>query len=67
MECIQAEHENGCTMPVVPRIDNPPMMPSLPFQVFRASASPPGIEISISALAGIPASPAISAMTALII
>ncbi len=34
--------------PVVPRMDKPPTMPSRGFQVFSASASPPGIEISIS-------------------
>ena len=35
-------------MPVVPRIDRPPTMPSRPLSVFAASASPPGIEISTS-------------------
>ena len=38
----------GCTIPVVPRIDSPPTMPSRGFQVFFASSSPPGTEISIS-------------------
>ena len=35
-------------MPVVPRIDSPPTMPSRGFSVFRASASPPGMAISTS-------------------
>ena len=35
-------------MPVVPRIDSPPTMPSRALSVFAASASPPGMAISIS-------------------
>ena len=38
IEWIQAEQENGTTMPVVPRIDRPPMMPSRPFKVRCARA-----------------------------
>ena len=34
MEAIQAEQEYGTTMPVVPRIDRPPTMPSRPLSVF---------------------------------
>ena len=45
IEAIQAEQENGCTMPVVPRIEMPPTMPSRGFQVCFASSSPPGTEI----------------------
>ena len=51
IEWIQAEQEKGTTMPVVPRIESPPTMPRRGFQVFCASASPPGMEISISASA----------------
>ncbi len=51
IEWIQAEHEYGTTMPVVPRIDRPPTMPSRPLSVLAASASPPGMAISISASA----------------
>ena len=46
IECIHAEHENGITTPVVPRMDMPPTIPSCGFQVFSASASPPGTDIS---------------------
>ncbi len=38
--------ENGRTMPVVPRIEMPPMMPSLALVVLRAIRSPPGTEIT---------------------
>ena len=38
-------------MPVVPRIDRPPTMPSRALSVFAASASPPGMAISTSASA----------------
>ena len=41
IEAIQAAQENGRTIPVVPRIDSPPSMPSRGFQVCRASAPPP--------------------------
>ena len=54
IEWIQAEHEYGITMPVVPRIDRPPTMPSRPFSVLAASAAPPGMAISISASAARP-------------
>ena len=40
MAWIQAEQEYGMTMPVVPRIESPPLMPSLGFQVCLASSSP---------------------------
>ena len=49
-------------MPVVPRIDRPPTMPSRPLSVFAASASPPGMAISTSASAAQPAAAATSAM-----
>ena len=49
MLSIQAAQENGTTMPVVPSTDSPPTMPSRPFSVFRASASPPGMPIVTSA------------------
>ena len=48
IEWIQAEQEYGTTMPVVPRIDRPPTMPSRALSVFAASASPPGMAISTS-------------------
>jgi len=48
IEWIQDEQEYGITMPVVPRIDNPPTMPSRPLRVRAASASPSGIAISTS-------------------
>ena len=48
IEWIQAEQEYGTTMPVVPRIERPPTMPSRPLSVLAASASPPGIAISTS-------------------
>ena len=48
IEWIQAEQEYGTTMPVVPRIESPPTMPSRPLSVFAASAPPPGIAISTS-------------------
>src|SRR5580704_1066608 len=62
IEWIHAEHEYGTTMPVVPRIDSPPTMPRRPLRVFAASASPPGIETSISASAAHDAATATSAM-----
>ena len=37
--------ENGRTMPVVPRIEMPPMMPSLALVVLRAIRSPSGTEM----------------------
>ena len=37
--------ENGRTMPVVPRIEIPPMMPSLALVVLRAIFSPSGTEM----------------------
>src|SRR5216684_815538 len=43
------------TMPVVPRIDNPPIMPRRALSVFAASASPPGMAI-ITARSGAAAS-----------
>ena len=54
IEWIHAEQEYGTTIPVVPRIDRPPTMPSRPLSVFAASASPPGMEISTSASAAWP-------------
>src|SRR5438105_1477592 len=41
-------------MPVVPRSDRPPTIPRRPFKVLAASASPPGMEISTTASAGVP-------------
>ena len=35
IEAIQAAQEYGTTIPVVPRIDSPPTMPSRPLSVFR--------------------------------
>ena len=49
------------TMPVVPRIEMPPRMPSRGFSVFCAMISPSGTEISTSKSAF---SPAISAIAA---
>ena len=49
-------------MPVVPRIDSPPTMPSRPLRVLAASASPPGMAISISTSPASPWAAAISAM-----
>ena len=67
IEWIQAEQEYGTTIPVVPRIDKPPTMPSRPLSVLAASASPPGMEISISASPLLPVAPATSAMASRII
>ena len=67
IEWIQAEHEYGMTMPVVPRIDRPPTMPSRPLSVFSASAAPPGIAISTSTSPVPCAVAATSAMAAAII
>ena len=41
IEAIQAEQEYGTTIPVVPRIDRPPTMPSRALSVLSASAAPP--------------------------
>ena len=49
-------------MPVVPRIDKPPTMPSRPFMVLAASASPPGTAISTSTSPASPCADATSAM-----
>ena len=38
----------GSTMPLVPRTDIPPTMPSLGLKVFSASVSPSGIEMTTS-------------------
>ena len=54
-------------MPVVPRIDSPPTMPSRPLRVLAASASPPGMAISISTSPASPWAAAISAMASRII
>ena len=67
MEWIQAEHEYGTTMPVVPRIEIPPTIPSLGFQVFRASRSPSATEISMATSGATPAVAATSSTTARII
>jgi hypothetical protein len=67
IDAIQAEHENGCTIPVVPRIDSPPTIPSRGFHVLRASASPSGTEISTSTSPDSPWAAASSAITSLII
>src|SRR6266498_2514089 len=45
----QAEVENGRTIPVVPRIEMPPMIPSLGLVVLRAISSPPGTLTTASA------------------
>ncbi|MNL20083.1 hypothetical protein D3C87_1413140 [compost metagenome] len=55
MEWIHAEQENGMTMPVVPRMEMPPTIPSLPFRVFSAIFSPSRTEISTSKSASSPA------------
>ncbi len=39
--------ENGRTMPVVPRIEIPPMMPSRALVVLRAIRSPSGTEMTV--------------------
>ena len=49
-------------MPVVPRIDSPPTMPRRPLRVLAASASPPGMAISISTSPASPCAAPISAM-----
>ena len=67
IEWIHAEQEKGTTMPVVPRIESPPTMPRRGFQVFCASASPPGIEISISASGVAPCAAATSSIASVII
>ena len=47
MDAIHAEHENGRTIPVVPKTDRPPTIPSLGFHVREASSAPPGMLIVI--------------------
>jgi hypothetical protein len=42
----QAAVENGRTMPVVPRIEMPPTIPSRALVVFSAILSPPGALIT---------------------
>ena len=54
-------------MPVVPRIDRPPTMPSRRLSVFAASASPPGMAISTSTSPAPFAAAATSAMASRII
>ena len=54
-------------MPVVPRMDSPPTMPSRPFSVCSAISSPPGMEISTSTSPGRPSAAAASAMAVRII
>ena len=48
------------TTPVVPRMEMPPRMPSLPFRVRSAIFSPSGTEISTSKSAFSPATSAIA-------
>ena len=55
------------TMPVVPRIERPPIMPSRALTVRAASASPPGMETSTSTSPGAPVSAATSPMAPAII
>src|SRR5271169_845564 len=64
---IQAAQEYGTTIPVVPRIDSPPTMPSRGLSVLRATASPPGIEISTSMSVALPRDEAASATASRII
>ncbi len=40
-------------MPVVPRMESPPTMPSRPLSVLSAISSPPGMEISTSTSPGV--------------
>ena len=40
IEAMYAAQENGRTIPVVPRMDRPPMTPKRPFRVFCASSAP---------------------------
>ena len=49
MPAIQAAQEYGTTIPVVPRIDSPPTIPSRAFSVRSAIRSPSGIAISTTA------------------
>ncbi len=44
---VQASEDTGFTMPVVPSMEIPPVMPSLLFSVCMASLSPSGTEIVI--------------------
>ncbi len=67
IEAIQAAQENGRTIPVVPRIDSPPSIPSRGFQVFAASSAPPGTETLISTSGRWPNCAAISSTTPAII
>lgn len=67
IECIQAEHENGTTIPVVPRIDSPPTMPRRGFQVFCAISAPPGTDTSITTSPASPNSAATAATASVII
>ena len=48
MVSVQALAEMGRTMPVVPRMDRPPRMPSRRLRVFSASTSPSRTKIVIS-------------------
>ena len=48
MVSVQALADTGRTMPVVPRMDNPPTTPSRRFSVFSASASPSRTKIRTS-------------------
>src|SRR5271169_48548 len=64
---IQAEQEYGTTIPVVPRIDSPPTMPSRGLRVLPATTSPPGIDISTATSVAQPNDEAASAIASRII
>ena len=51
---IQAEQEYGTTIPVVPKIESPPTIPSRGFQVFLASSWPLSTESVTSTCPGAP-------------
>ena len=48
-DAFHASSDIGFTIPVVPRIEIPPIIPSFAFNVFFAVSSPFGTKISISA------------------
>ena len=58
MESIHAAQEYGTTIPVVPRIDNPPTIPNRPFSVRCASTAPSSTPTSTTRSTGPPATSA---------
>ena len=67
IDAIHAAQEKGRTIPVVPRIDSPPSIPSRGFQVRRAIAAPPGTLTVTSTSGARPCAEAASATASSII